>query len=143
MNLTVPDPHGSGRPVHMACSGIGITRCLQTLSDLHRDRHGLRWNPGTGPADLHLIVLRADLPEMRERTARAVRKLQDNGTRLLVDDRHEAAGEKFAYAQLIGPPAPSSSPRNRPTGRVEVIDRWTGRHDTTPLDRIPVPEDSQ
>ncbi|MEU0038276.1 aminoacyl--tRNA ligase-related protein [Streptomyces sp. NPDC006333] len=140
LNLTVPDPHGARRPVHMACSGIGITRCLQTLADLHRDRHGLRWKPGTGPADLHLIVLRADLPEMRQRTDQAVRQLQHHGIRLLVDDRHEAAGKKFAYAQLVGTPRAVVLSPQQTDGRVEVIDRWTGRHDRTPLERIPAPE---
>ncbi|WFB11365.1 hypothetical protein LRS74_33310 [Streptomyces sp. LX-29] len=66
MNLTFTDQHGQLATPWMACSGIGITRCLQTAAELHRDHHGLRWKPGTGPADLHLTVLRADRTEMRK-----------------------------------------------------------------------------
>ncbi|MFF2128695.1 proline--tRNA ligase [Streptomyces olivochromogenes] len=137
MGLTVADAQGNSAPAHMACSGIGITRCLQTLADLHRDHHGLRWKPGCGPADLHLIVLRADLPEMRERTEQIVRQLQQHGTRLLVDDRPEAAGEKFAYARLVGVPHALVISPQQTDGTVEFIDRWTNRHQEVPLSRIP------
>ncbi|MFF1739179.1 His/Gly/Thr/Pro-type tRNA ligase C-terminal domain-containing protein [Streptomyces mirabilis] len=137
MGLTVADAQGTSAPAHMACSGIGITRCLQTLADLHRDHHGLHWRPGCGPADLHLIVLRADLPEMRERTEQIVRQLQQHGTRLLVDDRPEAAGEKFAYARLVGVPHALVISPQQTDGTVEFIDRWTSRHQEVPLSHIP------
>lgn len=116
--LRPAEPHRSRparRPVHMACSGIGLTRCPQTFADPHRHRHGLRWKPGTGPADLHLIVAArrpaGDAPAHRPGRQAAPAPRHP----LLVDDRHEAAGEKFACAQLIGLPALSSSPRSRPT----------------------------
>ncbi|MFB7442035.1 His/Gly/Thr/Pro-type tRNA ligase C-terminal domain-containing protein [Streptomyces mirabilis] len=137
MGLTVADAQGTSAPAHMACSGIGIPRCLQTLADLHRDHHGLCWKPGCGPADLHLIVLRADLPEMRERTEQIVRQLQQHGARLLVDDRPEAAGEKFAYARLVGVPHVLVISPQQTDGTVEFIDRWTSRHQEVPLSPIP------
>ncbi|MCX4426075.1 His/Gly/Thr/Pro-type tRNA ligase C-terminal domain-containing protein [Streptomyces mirabilis] len=137
MGFTVADAQGASAPAHMACSGIGITRCLQTLADLHRDHHGLCWKPGCGPADLHLIVVRADLPEMRERTEQIVRQLQQHGARLLVDDGPEAAGEKFAYARLVGVPHVLVISPQQTDGTVEFIDRWTSRHQEVPLSHIP------
>ncbi|WP_086796931.1 proline--tRNA ligase [Streptomyces caniscabiei] len=137
MGLTVPDPEGNRGPAHMACSGIGITRCLQTLADLHRDHYGLRWKPGCGPADLHLVVLRSDRPEMRERTDRTVRQLRQHGVRLLVDDRPEAAGEKFAYARLLGVPHALVLSEQQTDTTIEVIDRWSSRHVSMPLSHIP------
>ncbi|MEV7085924.1 aminoacyl--tRNA ligase-related protein [Streptomyces sp. NPDC093085] len=137
MNLSFTDEHGAARTPYMACSGIGITRCLQTLADLQRDKDGLRWKPGTGPADLHLIVLRPDLPAMRERTDRAVRHLRDRGAALFIDDRPEPAGEKFRYANLLGlPQALVLSPQQN-NDEVELVNRWTSRTHRTSISQLP------
>lgn len=137
MNLSFTDDHGTRHPPHMACSGIGITRCLQTLADLHRDHQGLRWKPRTGPADLHIAVLRADLPEVRARTDKVVRHLQQRGARLFVDDRAEAAGEKFAYARLLGIPHTIVLSPQQDDEQIELIDRWTSRTQRMPIGHIP------
>ncbi|MFE7133542.1 proline--tRNA ligase [Streptomyces sp. NPDC057638] len=138
MNLTYTTP--TGRPAHpyMACSGIGITRCLQTLAELHRDEHGLRWKPGTGPADLHLTVLRPDRPGVREAADRAVHDLTARGARVLVDDRPDAGpGEKFRYARALGVPHALLVSPQHTDGATEYTDRWTGRTTTLPLGHIP------
>ncbi|WP_239515970.1 MULTISPECIES: aminoacyl--tRNA ligase-related protein [unclassified Streptomyces] len=131
MNLAFTDEHGAAQTPWMACSGIGITRCLQTTAEIHRDHHGLRWKAGTGPADLHLTVLRADLPAMRERTDQLVRQLRTHGVSLLIDDRHLPAGDKLRYARLLGLPHHALiSPRHN-DDEVEITNRWTGRTTTT------------
>jgi prolyl-tRNA synthetase len=127
MNLSFADKHGVARTPYMACSGIGITRCLQTLADVQRDKDGLRWATGTGPADLHIVVLRSDLPEIRERTDHVVPRLRDRGAILLIDDRPEPAGEKFRYARLLGIPHVLVLSPQQEGDEVEHIDRWTSR----------------
>ena len=72
MNLRYSDTDGRPATPWMACSGIGITRCLQTFSNLNRGRHGLRWAPGTGPADVHLSSTDRDCVHRRERAAELV-----------------------------------------------------------------------
>lgn len=138
MNLTYTTVAGEPTHPHMACSGIGITRCLQTLADLHRDKHGLRWKPGTGPADLHLTVLRPDQPGIREATDRTVHKLTARGARVLIDDRPDAGpGEKFRYARALGiPHTLLLSPRHT-DGETEYTNRWTGRTTPMPISHIP------
>lgn len=137
MNLSFTDEHGTARTPYMACSGIGITRCLQTLADLQRDKDGLRWKAGTGPADLHIVVLRPDLPAMRERTDHVVRHLRDRGAALFVDDRPEPAGEKFRYANLLGLPHTLVLSPQQEEDEVEFIDRWTSRTHRTLISQIP------
>ncbi|MEU8889863.1 aminoacyl--tRNA ligase-related protein [Streptomyces sp. NPDC048442] len=136
MGLNFTDQQGRSRTPHMACSGIGITRCLQTLAELHRDTLGLRWVPQAAPADLHLTVLRPDLPGMRERTDRTVHQLRARGARLFVDDRPEPSGEKFRYAALLGlPRSLVLSPQH--DDDIELIDRATSRTRRMPLVHIP------
>ncbi|MFF5567704.1 proline--tRNA ligase [Streptomyces sp. NPDC012623] len=137
MNLSFTDEHGAARTPYMACSGIGITRCLQTLADLQRDKDGLRWKPGTGPADLHIVVLRPDLPTMRERTDHVVRHLRNRGAALFIDDRPEPAGEKFRYANLLGLPHSLVLSPQQDGDEVELIDRWTSRTRRTSISQIP------
>ncbi|ELP61500.1 YbaK/EbsC family protein [Streptomyces turgidiscabies] len=137
MKLAFTDHTGRQAVPWMACSGIGITRCIQTAADLHRDHQGLRWKPGTGPADVHLAVLRSDQPEMQERTDRLVQDLTSRGLSLFVDDRLLSAGEKLRYARLLGLPHAAVLSPDRPAEEIEVISRWTGRISITQSSHIP------
>ncbi|MDQ0595752.1 prolyl-tRNA synthetase [Streptomyces canus] len=137
MKLAFTDPTGRQAVPWMACSGIGITRCMQTAAALHRDHHGLRWKPDTGPADVHLTVLRADQPQMQERTDRLVQDLTARGLSLFVDDRPLPAGEKLRYARLLGLPHAAVLSPERPAEEIEVISRWTGRTAVTESSHIP------
>ncbi|MGW6027415.1 proline--tRNA ligase [Streptomyces sp. NPDC055099] len=136
MKLRYSDPDGHPITPWMACSGIGITRCLQTAADLHRDRHGLRWKPGTGPADVHLVVLRADQPVMRERADRITRDLTSHGVSVFVDDRPLTAGDKLRYARLLGLPHTAVLSPGHPDTEIEVITRSTGRTAGTDLSHV-------
>jgi prolyl-tRNA synthetase len=136
MNLRYSDPDGRPATPWMACSGIGITRCLQTAADLNRDRHGLRWAPGTGPADVHLVVLRADQPDMRDRADRLTRSLTARRVNVLVDDRPLPAGDKLRYARLLGLPHAAVLSPDHPDTEIEVIARSTRRTTRTDLSHI-------
>lgn len=137
MNLRYSDPDGHPTTPWMACSGIGITRCLQTTAELNRDRHGLRWAKGTGPADVHIVVLRADQPDMRERADRLARSLAARQISVLVDDRPLPAGDKLRYARLLGLPHAAVLSPDHPDTEVEVIARSSGRTTRTDLSHIP------
>ncbi|MGY1980934.1 aminoacyl--tRNA ligase-related protein [Nocardia gipuzkoensis] len=132
MGLRYVDRDGSESAPLMACSGIGITRCFQTLASLYRDRHGLRWPVGVGPADVHVIGLRFDRAEIRDRVAGVVLAMAENAS-LVVDDREAGTGDKFTYAAGLGVPYQVViSPRQDPD-EVELVDRWTGRKELLSL----------
>ncbi|MFE5142958.1 proline--tRNA ligase [Streptomyces fagopyri] len=136
MDLRYSDPDGRPTTPWMACSGIGVTRCLQTAAELNRDRHGMRWTPGTGPADVHIVVLRADLPEMRDRADHLARNLTARQVSVLVDDRPLPAGDKLRYARLLGLPHAAVLSPDHPDTEIEVIARSTGRATRTNLSHI-------
>jgi prolyl-tRNA synthetase len=134
MGLHFADADGAAGTPYMACSGLGVTRCMQAIAGKFRDGSGLRWPVGIGPADVHIVGLRADQPEIRERVAK-VATMFAREARVLVDDRATVAGEKFAFASSLGVPYQVViSPRQAPT-EVELINRWTGRRGLTELTR--------
>jgi prolyl-tRNA synthetase len=139
MGVSYTADDGNSRTPLMACSGIGLTRCIQTLAGLYRDSKGLRWKQGTGPADIHMTVMRADLPGQQRRAADLAAQLARHDARLLIDDRPLPAGEKFHFAESLGIPAILVLSPRQDSDEAELTDRWTGRRttvNTRELDRI-------
>lgn len=100
-NLTYKDKNGKEQFVVMGCYGIGISRLMGTIVEVHHDSKGIVWPKSVAPFKVHLIHLggvHAATPEVYERLTRA-------GIEVLWDDREDVtAGEKFADADLIGIP---------------------------------------
>ena len=105
--LTVNDQGGAHTNVVMGCYGIGLTRLMGAIAELHHDEKGLRWPASVAPFDAHLIEIRSQNQESRSKdeAENLYRDLQDAGIEVLYDDRDDkTAGEKFADADLIGIP---------------------------------------
>ncbi len=105
--LTVKDQKGTDTKVVMGCYGIGLTRLMGAIAELHHDEKGLRWPASVAPFDAHLIDLRSKKQEVRSKdeTENLYRDLQNAGIEVLYDDRVDITpGEKFADADLIGIP---------------------------------------
>ncbi|MFH1759209.1 MAG: aminoacyl--tRNA ligase-related protein [Patescibacteria group bacterium] len=82
----------------MGSYGIGISRALAALVEIHHDDRGIIWPEAVAPYQVHLL-------ELGEASARGVyQKLQKNNIETLYDDRDVSAGEKFADADLLGIP---------------------------------------
>ena len=43
------DPHGKQQPAVMGCYGIGVTRTLQAVIEVHQDKDGIRWPAAVAP----------------------------------------------------------------------------------------------
>lgn len=98
------DAKGEKRPVVMGCYGIGSSRLLGAVVEVHHDKDGIRWPSVVAPYTLHLISL------IREDSQRGLAdelydKLTRAGIEVLYDDRTDTrAGAKFADSDLIGIP---------------------------------------
>jgi prolyl-tRNA synthetase len=89
----------------------------------HHDEHGIRWPAELAPYDVHVIAL-AGAEEIAERAAAA---FDAAGKDVLLDDRDQRAGEKFADADLIGCPIRvTAGKKSLEDGAVDVRDRSTG-----------------
>jgi prolyl-tRNA synthetase len=89
----------------------------------HHDEHGIAWPKSIAPYDVHVVAL----PGVEEPAEQAAQALEAAGLDILLDDRDQRAGEKFADADLIGCPVRVTvGKKTAEDGAVDVRDRATG-----------------
>lgn len=96
-DLTFKDAEGNDKKVIMGCYGIGITRLMGTIVEVHNDDKGIVWPESVAPYAVHLVGLSEDAEKVYE-------ELEKAGVEVLYDDRDVAAGQKFGDADLLGIP---------------------------------------
>jgi prolyl-tRNA synthetase len=89
----------------MGCYGMGVSRLLAVVVEIHHDDRGLAWPPEAAPYQVHLVALgAARSPEVAEAADRLHDRLEAGGIDVLYDDRDISPGVKFADADLLGVP---------------------------------------
>ena len=105
MGATVLDSGGRPRSMHMGCYGIGVTRVAAAAIEQSNDARGIIWPDAIAPFDVIIIPIALDKSyRVRESTDHVTGQLQAAGLEVLVDDRNQRPGSKFADADLIGIP---------------------------------------
>jgi len=103
VGLQFTDKDGSKKDVIMGCYGIGTTRLMGTIAEVHNDDNGLIWPKNVSPYQVHLLHLGKD-----EDVILAAKKLYEDlitaGYEVLYDDRNIGPGAKFADSDLLGLP---------------------------------------
>jgi prolyl-tRNA synthetase len=95
------DEDGQEKPIFMGSYGIGPGRILAAAVEQNHDDGGIAaWPAAIAPYDVHVVVL----PGLEEQGGLVAEALEDEGFAVLLDDRDQRAGEKFADADLIGLP---------------------------------------
>ena len=123
LDATFLDEDGTERPLIMGSYGIGPARIMAAAIEQHHDENGIAWPEPIAPYDVHVVAL----PGVEEQTAEAASVLDRAGKAVLVDDRDQRAGEKFADADLIGIPVRVTvGKKTLEDGTVDVRDRATG-----------------
>lgn len=101
LGLEFTDESGNKQPVIMGAYGIGLSRVMGTIVEVHNDKNGIRWPENIAPYKVHLISLEGT----DEESEKIYRDLTSKNIEVLYDDRDDkTAGEKFADADLIGCP---------------------------------------
>jgi prolyl-tRNA synthetase len=117
------DQDGKERAPLMGCYGIGLARTMAAVVEQSHDEHGIIWPASVAPYDVHVLALRG-AEEVGEQAAEA---LSAAGKDVLLDDRDQRPGEKFADADLIGIPIRvTAGKKSLEDGAVDVRDRATG-----------------
>jgi prolyl-tRNA synthetase len=134
LGLTVLDEHGKTRVVTMGSYGIGVSRAVAAIAELHCDDKGLIWPREVAPADVHIVATgKATDPQLPAAEALAA-QCEAAGLRVLLDDRVGVSpGVKFNDAELVGIPTIVVVGRGLVDGVVEVKDRRTGERTDVPL----------
>ena len=104
MGAMFTDRDGKKKPIWLASYGIGLTRAVGAIVEVHHDAKGIVWPQSVAPYDVHLISLGNEKIATTE-TLKIYETLKKNGVEVLWDDREDvSAGAKFADADLIGIP---------------------------------------
>ncbi|MGI9434244.1 MAG: proline--tRNA ligase [Geminicoccaceae bacterium] len=127
MGAMVMGPDGEEVPVQMGSYGIGISRLVGALIEAFHDDAGIIWPEAVAPYDLGLINLRPGDEACDALMADLETKLECAGLEVLVDDRDDRPGAKFAAMDLIGLPWQAVvGPRGVKNGVVELKERANG-----------------
>jgi prolyl-tRNA synthetase len=123
LDATFLDEDGREKPVVMGSYGIGPARVMAAAVEQFHDERGIVWPAAIAPYDVHVVAL----PGAEEIAAQAAEALSAAGRDVLLDDRDQRAGEKFADADLIGCPVRVTAGRKSlEDGKVDVRDRASG-----------------
>ena len=118
------DQTGKQCPMIMGCYGIGVSRLIATISEVHQDEKGIKWPVGFAVEVLPVQANDADAMAVAQAIYDGLTK---QGIDVLMDDRDESAGRKFNDADLIGIPyRVTIGKRGLLEGKVEIKDRATG-----------------
>lgn len=135
MNAGVLDENGRQVTLHMGCYGIGVSRIVAAAIEQNHDEQGIVWPTAMAPFTLAIVPLNMHKSEAVARSAEALyQQCMDAGMEVLLDDRNERPGIKFADMELMGIPH-----------RIVIGDRaladgeleYKGRRDT---DAVRIPE---
>ena len=115
----------------MGCYGIGPSRVMGSIVEVHHDECGMIWPKSVAPFQVHVVSLMGKDAQTNEHVGEATLSLVDEfeatGIEVLWDDREGVStGEKFADADLIGIPLRLVvSAKSLAEGSVE----WKERHE--------------
>jgi prolyl-tRNA synthetase len=129
---TFLDEDGQQNLLVMGSYGVGPARTIAAIVEQHHDDEGIAWPGSVAPYDAHVVAL----PGVEQQAQDAADALDDAGLDVILDDRDQRAGEKFADADLIGCPIRVTvGKKTLDDGAVDVRQRATGDER-----RVPIPE---
>ena len=123
---TFLDENGRAKPIIMGSYGIGVSRLLSAITEQQADENGLVWPSAIAPYDLHVVPVNVKDDAQVELAEQIEGLLEEAGYSVLVDDRKERAGVKFADSDLIGLPIRITVGKKAAEEIVEVKLRKTG-----------------
>jgi prolyl-tRNA synthetase len=124
LDATFLDEDGREKPLLGGSYGIGPGRVLAAVIEQNHDANGIAaWPRSIAPYGAHVVAL----PRAEEIAAEAAQALEAAGLDVLLDDRDQRAGEKFADADLIGCPIRvTAGKKSLEDGQVDLRLRATG-----------------
>ena len=134
---TFLDENNQEKPVVMGCYGIGVGRIALAAVEVGHDERGIIWPASIAPFSVVITPIKYD-GEMKLAADRLYDQLSRDAVDVLLDDRDERPGPKFADADLIGTPIRITvGDRGLKEGMVELKVRRTGDVQNVPVDQAP------
>lgn len=105
MKATVLNENGKDQTMIMGCYGIGVTRVVASAIEQNNDDKGIIWPASIAPFEIAIVPLNIQKSErVREHAEQLYATLRGLGYDVLLDDRNERPGVKFADMELVGIP---------------------------------------
>ena len=105
MGAKVLDETGRNITMIMGCYGIGVSRIVAAAIEQNHDERGIVWPASMAPFQLAIIPLNMQKsPEVASCAEELYAALLAAGVDVLMDDRNERPGVKFADMELVGIP---------------------------------------
>ncbi|SFC07901.1 prolyl-tRNA synthetase [Bacillus sp. OV322] len=136
MGAAFLDENGRSQPMIMGCYGIGVSRTLAAVAEQYNDENGLVWPADLAPYQVHVIPVNMKDSTQSELAGDIYASLKKEGFDVLMDDRKERPGVKFADSDLIGVPVRITVGKKASEGIIEMKIRKTGEVLELKLDEI-------
>jgi len=134
MRATVLDDQGQERVLVMGCYGIGVGRSVAASIEQNHDTRGIIWPMPIAPFQVLITLVNPKDAAVCEAGERLYAELQAAGIEVLLDDRDERPGSKFADADLLGIPLRVTvGSRALQEGALELQERRSGERTMLPL----------
>lgn len=105
MNAAVLDENGRQATLHMGCYGIGVSRIVAAAIEQNHDERGIVWPRTMAPFTLVIVPLNMQKSQAVAASAEELyAQCTEAGIDVLLDDRNERPGVKFADMELVGIP---------------------------------------
>ena len=104
MRLALQDGDGTEAPLIMGCYGLGVSRLVAAVAEQCHDDDGIIWPAPIAPFDAHILALDYSRSDVAEVVESLYEECLDAGIDVLLDDRDERPGVKFAESDLLGIP---------------------------------------
>ncbi len=126
MGSTFLDEDNKEQPVIMGCYGIGVGRIMLSAVETSHDERGIQWPVNIAPFEVVVTPIKYD-GVAKDKADELYAELKAKGVDVLLDDRDDRPGSKFADADLIGIPLRLVvGDRGLEKGVIELKDRHTG-----------------
>ena len=114
----------------MGCYGIGVSRIIAAAIEQNNDENGIMWPPtpnvsdSLAPFEVAIVPMKSKEDIVMETATALYEELKAQGINVLLDDRNERPGVKFADLELIGiPHRIVVSDRNLAEDKYEYVNR--------------------
>ncbi len=138
LGAKVLDESGSERTLTMGCYGIGVSRIVAAAIEQNNDAQGIIWPAAIAPFTVALLPLNMQKSATVKAAALSLyAQLRAARVDVLLDDRDERPGVKFADMELIGiPHQVVIGERSLGNGMVEYKQRAGGEREEVALSEI-------
>ncbi len=138
MKASVLDENGRQVNMPMGCYGIGVSRIVAAAIEQNHDDNGITWPAAMAPFQIAIVPLNMKKSEHVAAAAESLyADLSAAGVEVLLDDRDERPGVKFADMELVGiPHRVVIGDRALAEGKLEYKGRQDSDSELVPADQI-------